>query len=81
MTKKYVWVVRQTQPSDDYDQRAIAVFESREYAQKLARKLNERFGKGCEFTKEWDFVDWIDDFECCHYYDIESIELNPKMED
>lgn len=79
--KEYVWVVRQTQPSDDYDQRTIAVYENREDAENIARKLNKVFGKGCDFTDEWDFIDVRDDYSCCHYYDIESIQLNPNPED
>lgn len=80
MEKKYVWLVRQTQPSSDYYQYTIAVFDNKEYAVKLARLLNKEYGKGCVFNDVNDFieVDWENaGDDCYHYYDVECQRINP----
>lgn len=79
-----VWLVRQTQPSSDYYQYTIAVFDNKEDAYKLAIKLNREYGKGCEFNEDWSFyqVDWDNaGDENYHYYDVEWQKLNPSPSD
>jgi hypothetical protein len=74
-----LYLVRQTQPIDYFDQKTIAVFDNLEQAQKLARKLNKEYGCGCVFDDNWDFVE-LDDAENLHYYDIDIQELNPDLQ-
>lgn len=76
--KKYIYLVRQTQPIDYYDQKTIAVFDNFEMARDLARKLNKEYGCGCVFDDDWDFVE-LDDADNLHYYDVDEQELNPDM--
>lgn len=76
---KKLYLVRQTQPIDYYDQKTIAVFDNLEQAQKLARTLNKEYGCGCVFDDNWDFVE-LDDAENLHYYDIDEQELNPDLQ-
>lgn len=78
MNKKYVYLVRQTQPVDYYEQKTIYVCSTKERAQEYARKLNLEYGDGCEFTKQGDFIrqkDYVD-YENVHYYDIQELELD-----
>lgn len=81
MEKKYVWLVRQTQPSAEYDQETIAVYDNKEQAVYLARELNKVYGKGCQFSEDWDYIDIDGYYDDCHYYDTDCQELNPKAED
>ena len=76
--KKYVYLVRQTQPVDYYDQKTIAVFDNKEQAKKLARALNKKYGRGCTFDENWDFI--VEDADNLHYYDIDCQEVNPDLE-
>lgn len=78
--KKYVYLVRQTQPVDYYDQKTIAVFDNKEQAEKLARALNKEYGCGCTFDENWDFIE-LDDADNLHYYDIDCQEVNPDLND
>ena len=78
--KKYVWCVRQTQPADDYDQRTIAVFDNKQDALNLARQLNKVYGQNCIFDKDWDLIEY-DMQDDPHYYDTESVQLNPDPSD
>lgn len=78
--KKYVWCVRQTQPADDYDQRTIAVFDNKQDALNLARRLNKVYGQNCIFDEDWDLIEY-DMRDDPHYYDIESVQLNPAPSD
>lgn len=74
-----VYVVRQTQLECGYENTAIAVFDDEATATKLARALNKEYGFGCIFDDDWDFVEYeLDD---CHYYDVDSMELNPNIND
>lgn len=77
---KNVWLVRQTQPVDDYDQRTIAVFTDKQDALNLARRLNKVYGQNCIFDEDWDLVEY-DMQDDPHYYDIECQELNPAPSD
>lgn len=77
--KAYVYLVRQTQPVDYYEEKTIAVFGDKEKAYELARKLNKAYGCGCVFDGNWDLVE-LDDGENLHYYDVDCQELNSDME-
>lgn len=83
MNKKYVWVVKQTQAECDYREYPIAVYDNEQDATDVARALNKRYGRGCEFTPDWDYDEDANDFEYddTHYYTVESFELNPDKND
>lgn len=76
-----VFVVRQTQPSDYYQEKTIAVFDNKEQAEKLSRALNQEYGHGVKFDENWDFVDFDEsyDYDDQHYYDWEYQEINPAL--
>lgn len=77
-----VYLVRQTQPDEDYRNTTIYVFTDKQDAVKEARKLNKEYGMGCIFSDKGDFieVDYDDSYvEGVHYYDVEEIILNPKI--
>ncbi len=79
--KKYVYLVRQTQPVDYYDQKTIAVFDNKAQAEKLARALNKEYGYGVRFDENYDYIEEDDDYDYdnIHYYDIDCQELNPDI--
>lgn len=79
--KKYVWLVRQTQPSADYCERTIAVYDNEQDAVNLARQLNQEYGQNCEFDDDWDYVDYDCDYDMIHYYDTECQKVNPELKD
>ena len=76
----YIYVVRQTQPACDYQDTAIAAFTNERTATRLARKLNQEYGENCVFDDDWDFVEY-DMQGDPHYYDVETIKLNPRLQD
>ena len=78
--KQYVYLVRQTQTVDYYDERTIAVFTDKEKAYELARKLNKEYGDGCQFDDDYNFIEPGTDYDSLHYYDVDCKELNPDME-
>lgn len=80
MTKKKIYLVRQTQPADYYDQKTIAVFDNYEQARDLARALNKEYGCGCVFNADWDLVE-LDDCDNLHYYDVDEQSVNPELKD
>ena len=75
---KYVWLVRQTQPIDYYDQRTIAVYDNEQDAITLARKLNKEYACGVVLNDDGDFCE-LDDAENLHYYDVDEQPVNPDM--
>lgn len=77
--KKYVYLVRQTQPVDYYDEKTIAVFDNKAQAEKLARALNKEYGCGCVFDDDWNFIEPGTDYDNQHYYDIDCQEINPDL--
>ena len=81
--KKYVYLVRQTQPDDNYNEKTIAVYENKETAVELARQLNKEYGHGVRFDENYDYIEDDDDYDydLVHYYDVESQEVNPNPED
>ena len=81
MDNKVVWIVSQTQAECDYRNYPIAVFTDEEDAYRLSRALNQRYGRGCRFTANWDFDQDDEEFDDTHYYTVGRYELNPKMED
>ena len=75
---KYVYLVRQTQPIDYYDQRTIAVYTDEQDAVMLARKLNKEYACGVVLNDDGDFYE-LDDAENLHYYDVDEQPVNPDM--
>ena len=78
MKQKYVWLVRQTQPIDYYDQRTIAVYDNEQDAITLARKLNKEYACGVVLNDDGDLCE-LDDAENLHYYDVDEQPINPDM--
>lgn len=79
---KYVYVVKQYQPEADYDGETIYVYTKEENAVQAARNLNKTYGKGCNFSIEGDFENYID-YYLSHYYTVESIIMDdhiPELE-
>lgn len=56
--QKYIWLVRQTQPIDYYDQKTIAVYDNEQDATTLARKLNKEYACGVILTDVATFLNW-----------------------
>lgn len=79
--KKFIWVVRQTQPADYIQDKTIAVFDNQEQADKLSRALNKEYGFGVRFDENYDYVESDDDYDYddIHYYDWEKLEINPSL--
>lgn len=78
--KGRLFMVRQTQPTDDYYQRTIAVFTNEQDALNLSRRLNKVYGEYCIFDEQWDLVEY-DMQDEPHYYDVESVSLDPDPSD
>lgn len=80
-TNELLYMVRQTQPSACYDKTTIYIYTNEEDANRVARRLNKKYGANCEFTEEYDFIaenDNVDPDEI-HYYDVEAIKLNQEL--
>ena len=77
--KKYVYCVKQTQPSCDYVGTTIAVYTEETPARNLAKRLNKVYGQGCVFDKDGRVEEVTSDFP--HYYEVECVELNPNPND
>lgn len=76
---KIVYLVRQTQPCDGYDQFTIAVFDNKDQAVALARKLNKEYAVGAILSKDGDFIEQDEDYcdwDNSHYYEIGWCQLN-----
>lgn len=76
-----VYLVRQTQPIDYYDEKTIYVCSTKERAQEYCRKLNKEYGYGVKFDEDWDFVGFDDeyDYDQQHYYDWEQVEVDEDL--
>lgn len=76
-----VYLVRQTQPIDYYEQKTIYVCSTKEKAQEYCRKLNKAYGDNCEFDENWDFlqVNEYADYETVHYYDWRCLEIDEPL--
>lgn len=73
-----VYLVKQTQETDDYIDKTIYVCSTEERAMKYCQKLNKEYGCGCDFDKDWNFVDVLD-YDDCHYYDWEEMEVDEPL--
>lgn len=72
-----VYLVKQTQETDGYFDKTIYVCSTKEKAQEYCRKLNKRYGYGCNFSQEWDF-EYESDYNA-HFYNWEQIEVDEKL--
>lgn len=81
--KKYVYLVKQTQPDDEYQSTTIYVCTDKNEAIRRARILNKEYGTTdiCDFDENWDFECVKDDCEFCYacYYEVEAIQLDEPM--
>jgi hypothetical protein len=71
-----VYLVLQTDPEDGYDHQTIYVLTDVKEAYRRARDLNKRYGKGCVFDDDWDFIEYEMGNEEAHYYEVEEIKIN-----
>lgn len=80
--KNGVYVVRQTQPAEYFQDKPIAVFDNKEQADTLSRALNKEYGYGVRFDENFDFIESDDDYDYddVHYYDWDFMEMNPALE-
>lgn len=78
---EYVYLVRQTQPEEDYNNYTIAVYTDEQDAIALSRKLNKEYGYGVRFDENYDYVESEDDYDYdnIHYYDVDKKTINPDM--
>jgi hypothetical protein len=74
-----IYLVRQTQPEENYVGHTIGVFTDENKALELSRKLNKQYGSGCIFDEDGDLME-VEDGEFAHYYDVDCRELNPDIE-
>lgn len=77
---KYVWLVRQTEPENDFQNETIGVFTDEQTAINLARKLNQKYGENCVFDNNWDFVEFNYDGDPI-YYDVDRQKINPNTKE
>ena len=73
----YVYLVRQTQTTENFFNTTIYVCTDEDEAIRRARELNKTYGSGCEFDDDWEMIEITDDDY--HYYDVEPIKLNEKF--
>lgn len=76
-----VYLVRQTQIIDGYDEKTIYVCSTKEKAQEYCRKLNKEYGYGVKFNDDWDFVEFDDeyDYDQQHYYDWQCMVVDESL--
>lgn len=73
-----VYLVRQTQTVEDYQEKTIYVCSTEEKATMYARKLNKQYGYGAIFNKYYEFVE-VKNYDSHHYYDIEKIKVDEPL--
>lgn len=77
---KWVYIVCQTQTSEDYYDYPIYVLTNRKQADKYAQELNKQYAYGVELDKDNNFVRVNDDFESgYHYYNVLPMKLNERL--
>lgn len=76
--RKVVFLVKQTQEIDYYNDKTIYVCSTRERAIEYCQKLNKEYGCGCQFDDDWNFI-MVDDIDNCHYYNWEGIEVDEEL--
>lgn len=74
---KSVYLVRQTQTTENYFDKTIYVCTDYDEAVRRARELNKTYGSGCVFDDDWEL--WEITGDDYHYYDVEEIRLNEKF--
>lgn len=79
---KQIFLVRQTQPENDYQRETIYAMTDEYEAIEIARKLNKLYANGVILSDDGDFIE-IDYDHCCieeiHYYDVESMTINEQF--
>lgn len=78
INRKMVYLVKQTQEIDYYNDKTIYVCSTRERAIEYCQKLNKEYGCGCQFDDDWNFI-MVDDIDNCHYYNWEGIEVDEEL--
>ena len=78
--RKFLYMVRQTQPCCCYEDRTIAIYSDFKKALELSRRLNKEYAKNVIIDKNYDYVrDDGFDYDI-HYYDVETIPYNEPFE-
>lgn len=76
--RKMVYLVKQTQEIDYFNDKTIYVCSTKERAIEYCQKLNKEYGCGCQFDDDWNFI-MVDDIDNCHYYDWEGMEVDEEL--
>ncbi len=76
--RKTVYLVKQTQEIDYFNDKTIYVCSTKERAIEYCQKLNKEYGCGCQFDDDWNFI-MVDDIDNCHYYNWEGIEVDEEL--
>lgn len=77
--KQYVYLVRQTQESENYNEKTIYVCSTRARADKYAQELNKEYAQGVKLDKHNNFIEIEDMFGDVHYYDVESMAIDEDL--
>ena len=74
--KEYIYLIRQTQPAENYNDYVFAAFKNENVAIKEARRLNKEYGAYAKFNEKWDFIGVEDnDYYRTHYYIVNKMEV------
>jgi hypothetical protein len=73
-----VYLVKQTQEIDNYVDKTIYVCSTKEKAMEYCQKLNAEYGCGCDFDDDDNLVEVLD-YDSCHYYDWEAMEIDEPL--
>lgn len=73
-----VYLVKQTQEIDNYVDKTIYVCSTKERAMEYCQRLNQEYGCGCDFDENWNLIQVLD-YDNCHYYDWESLEIDEPL--
>lgn len=75
--KREVWLVKQTQPTSDYHERTIFVYETKKQALEQALLLNEKYSHGVEIDEDMCNYDIKEGYiyDDVHVYTVECMEL------
>ena len=74
--KEYIYLIRQTQPAENYNDYVFVAFKNESAAIKEARRLNKEYGVYAKFNEKWDFIDVEDNnYYRTHYYAVNKMEI------
>ena len=74
---KNIYIVCQTQTSENIKNCPVYALDNKALATKYVRALNKQYAYGVNLTSKGDFIDILEDDH--HYYDIIVLKLNEKL--